>query len=63
MGSNVWVMKATISTEIMLSATGSSISESVSEISMKVAEQFFLFVILNTQISAKDKGGKTSAYI
>lgn len=63
MGSNVWVMKTTISTEIMLSATGSSISASLSEISMKVAEYSLLFVILNTQISAKDKGSKNGVYV
>ena len=63
MGSNVWVMKATISTEITLSATGSCISASLSEISMKVAEYSFLFVILNTQISAKDKGSKIGVYV
>lgn len=56
-------MKTTISTEIMLSATGSSISASLSEISMKVAEYSLLFVILNTQISAKDKGSKNGVYV
>lgn len=59
MGNNVWIKKTTVSTEIMLSATSSSISASPSEISVKVAEYSFLFVILYTQISAKDKGSKT----
>lgn len=59
----MWVMKTTISAEIMLSATASSISASLLEISMKIAEYSFLFVILNTQISAKHKGSKTGVYV
>lgn len=63
MGNNVWVMKTTVSTEVMLSAVDSYVSASLSEISNKASEYSFLFVILNTKISARDKGSKIAVYV
>lgn len=42
MGSSVWVRKIIMSTEIMPSATGSSIGASLSEISVKATEYSIL---------------------
>lgn len=47
----------------MLSAADSYVSASLSEISMKVSEYSFLFVILNMKISAREKGSKTVVYV
>lgn len=63
MDNNVWFMKTTVSTEVMLSAVDSYVSVSLSEISNKASEYSFLFVILNTKISARDKGSKISVYV
>lgn len=56
-------MKTTVSTEVPLSAVDSYVSASLSEISNKASEYSFLFVILNTKISARDKGSKIAVYV
>lgn len=55
-------MKTTISTEIMLPATGSSISASLVEISMKIAEEYSCLWFLTHKYLQKVKG-KTGVYV